>query len=141
MNEKLPVVFLISVAGLFSLGRVAYGHHSVQGYTQGAEARITVTGIVKVKEFRWTNPHTQLYLDETMENGEVRTWGFELNSLGNLTRREGGWRFNVLKPADKVVATFNPAVEGRLAGACLALELADGRRLVSGQGCGGFDNN
>jgi len=137
--KKLLVGACVTVAGSFALLGSAFAHHAVQGYTQGEEARITITG--KVKEFRWTNPHTALYVDEVRADGTVRTWGFEMNSPGNLVRRGGGWTHNVVKPGDAVTVTFNPAVEDRPAGACIALTLADGRELKSGQGCGGFDNN
>lgn len=139
MKKKLLAGACISISGCFALWGSAFAHHAVQGYTEGEEARITIAGTVK--EFRWANPHTQLYVDETLPTGEVRTWGFEMNSPGNLVRRGGGWKHNVVKPGDAVTATFNPAVEGRLAGACLALTLADGQELKSGQGCRGFDNN
>ena len=48
-----------------------------------------------VTNFRWANPHAQLYFDEE-KNGEVIHWAAEMNSPGVLTR--DGWTIRTVKP-------------------------------------------
>ena len=102
----------------------AFAHHgSALSYQMDKE--VTVKGVVT--NFRWANPHAQLYLDQTEANGNVIHWALEMNSPGVLIR--DGWSKATLKPGDAITVTLNPSRSGDPVGFCGAIVLPDGRRI------------
>lgn len=78
---------------LFVLGSIAisalttepaFAHHGFASYTHDV---ITVEGTVT--EFRFVNPHVQLFFDITNDQGEIEHWQGELTSPNKLAR--AGW--------------------------------------------------
>ena len=78
---------LISSAAFAHHGRAAYGEHMVK-----LDATVT--------EFKFINPHSQVYFDVTLENGEIQHWSGELTAPNKLAR--GGWTKNTLVPGSKI---------------------------------------
>jgi hypothetical protein len=86
---------------------------------------ITLTGTVK--EWRWMNPHTWLYLNVKDENGKDQEWAVEGRPPGILGR--AGWSATVLKPGDKVTVHASPAKNGEHTGIIARVTMADGTVL------------
>ena len=62
----------------------AFAHHSPIVFDRSREVRIE--GVVK--EFKWSMPHSWIQVDVKDENGEVATWGVEMNPASSLARSQ-----------------------------------------------------
>ncbi len=79
-----------------------------------------------VKEFQWTNPHAWIEVMVVTPEGP-KQYSIETRQP---PRAEGaGWKFNRLKPGDKVTVVMNPLRNGTPGGALVSATLADGRML------------
>jgi hypothetical protein len=105
-------------------------HHSFSMFDQTKP--ITLSGTVTA--FEWTNPHAYIEIDVPEEKGGVKHWSIELGSTSILL--QSGWKFNVLKKADKVTARISPLRNGQPGGLLIQVTLPDGRVLGNGPGRG-----
>ena len=84
---------------------------------------MTVTGVVK--EFRWTNPHSWLFV--TSDDGRETAWEIELGPINMLSRQ--GWTRSTFKPGDRVAVEIHPAHGGRPVGRLIGLkQLGEGNQ-------------
>ena len=70
---------------------------------------ITITGVVK--EFRWVNPHTWLYVSVDDGKGGKVEWAAEGRAPGVLLR--AGWSRSSLKSGETVTVYMSPAKDGK----------------------------
>ena len=92
-----------------------------------------------VREFRWTNPHTWIYLTVTDAAGKETEWRLEGTSLVVLARV--GWRANTLKGGERIEARIAPARNGDPEGVFSQVTLlATGQVLSGGLGAPGANN-
>ena len=103
----------------------ALAHHSYAMYEQ---REIKLQGTVKA--FEWTNPHIFIQVMAPDAKGNVVEWSLEGGGPGQLAR--GGWKFNSLKPGDKVTVGVAPLKDGRTGGGLIYVQKADGARLNGG---------
>jgi hypothetical protein len=101
----------------------AFAHHSNSAYQ--VDKIITLTGTVK--EWRWMNPHTWLYLTVKGEDGKEQEWAVEGRPPGILGR--AGWSATVLEPGDQVTVHASPSKNGAPAGIIARVTMADGTVL------------
>jgi hypothetical protein len=95
----------------------------------------TITLEGHVTAFEWTNPHAYIEMDVVIEDGqdrEARHWTVELGSPSILM--QSGWKYNDVKPGDRVSATVNPLRDGQPGGLLGRVTLPDGRELPNGPG-------
>jgi hypothetical protein len=87
---------------------------------------VTLTGTVT--EFRFANPHPQLYVDVKDESGKVTNWGCEI-AANPYQLMLSGWTkqrsLNALKPGTVVTVTAAPSRAGTPVG--VALKIVDER--------------
>jgi hypothetical protein len=76
----------------------AFAHHGRASYTADI-----ISLDATVTEFRFVNPHVQIYFDITNEDGETEHWQGELTAPNKLAR--GGWTKNTLQPGDLIRIT------------------------------------
>ena len=95
-------------------------HHAGTAFDMGQSE--TVTGIVK--EFRFVNPHTWIMLEVEEEDGTVRDYKFEGQSVSVLAR--SGWTRKTLQPGDRITVNFAPYRDERVGGEFRTVTLADG---------------
>ncbi|MFL2547104.1 MAG: DUF6152 family protein [Candidatus Rariloculaceae bacterium] len=88
---------LVGSAALAHHGRAAYGEHMVT-------LQATVT------EFKFINPHVQIYFDVTTDGGEVQQWQGELTAPNKLAR--GGWTKTTLVPGSEIQISGRQARNG-----------------------------
>ena len=100
----------------------AMSHHSNSAYQ--VDQVSSVTGIVR--EWKWTNPHTWLYL-AVEEKGEKVEWALEGRAPGILGR--AGWDRTILKPGEKVTVHMSRAKDGSRVGIIARVDKADGTIL------------
>lgn len=111
------------VAVVLSVASVpAVAHHSLAPYIR---TRADVL-IGKVKDFQWTNPHTELIVLVT-EGDKTVEWSFEGVSTSRLATAE--FKKDTLMPGDQVSVVYSPRRDGKPGGMFVAVTLADGRTL------------
>lgn len=110
--------------GLVALALLAasagvHGHHSFAIFD--ADNPRTLEGVVA--EFRWTNPHSWVFLRVTPADGRATVWEIEHGPINMLSRQ--GWTSTTLKPGDRVRIEVHPAHSGRPIGRFIGFEFAD----------------
>jgi hypothetical protein len=116
-------VELLAAAALAVSAIPALAHHSNSAYQ--VDQIITITGTVK--EWRWMNPHTWLYLTVKGEDGKAQEWAVEGRPPGILGR--AGWNSTVLEPGEVVTVHASPAKNGDPVGIIARVTKADGTVL------------
>lgn len=99
--------FILVAAGFAALlaGAGALAHHGRASYGENI-----VTLEATVTEFKFINPHAQVYFDVTAEDGEIQHWQAELTSPNKLAR--GGWTKTTLVPGLEVTISGRQARNG-----------------------------
>ncbi len=90
----------------FLWGGFAFAHHG--GAEWDTKAMTTVQGTIT--EFRFVNPHVQIYFDSKDNNGKVVHWSCEAPDPAMLVRQ--GWTRETLKAGDQVTFVGHPAKSG-----------------------------
>ena len=97
---RTKFLFLLTTAFLLSASALA--HHGRAVYSTDI-----ITLEATVTEFRFVNPHVQVYFDITTEAGKTEHWQGELTAPNKLAR--GGWTKNTLQPGDQIRITGRAA--------------------------------
>jgi hypothetical protein len=98
MRAKILVVIL-SVISVLIVSGPSFAHHGTAAYdTQNI---VTVKGTMT--DFRFINPHVQLFFEVKNDKGEVEKWQAELTAPNKLSR--AGWDKHTLKPGDSITAS------------------------------------
>jgi len=90
-KQALRILGVASLVIPFSAPVLA--HHGFASYS-----RDVVTVEAKVTEFRFINPHVQIFFDITNDAGEVEHWQGELTAPNKLAR--AGWTKTTFTPGD-----------------------------------------
>jgi uncharacterized protein DUF6152 len=123
---QIRVIALSVALAALASSTPAIAHHSNSAYE--VEKVITITGIVK--EWKWTNPHTWLYVTVDDDKGGKVEWAVEGRAPGVLGRV--GWDRSVLKPGEKVTIHMSPAKDGSHVGIIARVTKEDGTILSNG---------
>jgi hypothetical protein len=109
----------------------ARAHHSFAVYEPTVQ--IKLSGVVTT--FKWTNPHVYVEIDASdPKTGGTRHWLLECASTSILNR--AGWKFNMLKPGDKITVIVSPIRTGEPAALLKQVTLADGSKYSNGAAAG-----
>jgi hypothetical protein len=98
MKTKI-LALIMSVVAILIVSGPMFAHHGTAAYD--TKSAVTVKGTMT--EFRFINPHVQLYFDVKNEKGEVEKWQAELTAPNKLSR--AGWDKQTLKRGDSITAT------------------------------------
>jgi hypothetical protein len=98
MRAKI-FVLIMSVAAVLIASGPTFAHHGTAAYD--TKNIVTVKGTMT--DFRFINPHVQLYFDVKNDKGEVEKWQAELTAPNKLSR--AGWDKHTLKPGDSITAS------------------------------------
>jgi hypothetical protein len=125
------VLTLLSVtAGLLMIAAPMFAHHGT-GVSFESEKTITLTGTVT--EFRFANPHAQLFFDVKDNSGKVVNWGAEIESAYSLI--QAGWSKRrseeALKPGTVVTVTMFPGKSGNPVGLVSKILNTKGETLLT----------
>jgi hypothetical protein len=97
---RIKILFSIAVVLAFLVASAPLSaHHGTAAYD--TKNIVTVKGTMT--DFRFINPHVQLYFDVKNEKGEVEKWQAELTAPNKLAR--AGWDKYTLKPGDSITAS------------------------------------
>jgi hypothetical protein len=118
--------FIGMVAGgsALLLSAAALAHHS---FSAEFDANQPVTLEGTVKEFKWVNPHSWLYVNVPKKDGTVEEWAVEGGAPSALLRR--GWTKNTLPPGTKVVVNGFMAKDGSHRANARDITFPDGTKL------------
>jgi Family of unknown function (DUF6152) len=120
---RTRVAILAAVVTLTIPSLPVLAHHSNSFYQ--VDKVISLEGTVK--EWRWINPHSWLYMTVEGEDGKPQEWAVEARAPGILTR--AGWDRDILKPGERVQVYASPAKNGERIGIIARVTKADGTVL------------
>ena len=112
--------------------RIAFAHHGTNISYDRAKAW---TAKAVVTEFKYVNPHAQLYFDVTDDKGGVVHWSTELLPNPAQLIRNGWTRkrsVEALKPGTRIVVTVAPSRAGGINGLLLKVTTEGGEELLNG---------
>lgn len=121
-KDKLLVAFAMAVGFMGASGPM-FAHHGVGNVD--TSHLVTLQGIVT--EFEMINPHAQISLEVTNDNGKVEQWAIEASSPNTLHRF--GWDRNTIKPGDRVSVIGHRAKDGAQFMHLQKLILSNGKEL------------
>lgn len=122
MNAKLVTRFTL-VAAILLFSGAAFAHHGAAGYDSNKQTTLKGT----VTDFRFQNPHAQIFLDVRDSTGKVQNWILEAVGVATLSR--SGWTKSIIKPGDAITVTGNPAKNGSPSMRLTKVVLASGKEL------------
>jgi hypothetical protein len=105
---------------------LALAHHSFAMYDNEHQVKLAGT----VMGFDWNNPHVYIEFASSDEHGDTKSYTVECASPGILNRV--GWKFNMIKPGDKITVIIAPLKTGESGGLLKQITLADGRVFTNG---------
>ena len=115
---------LYAAVGLLAVG-ATWAHHSFAMYDSDHQVKLAGT----VMSFEWNNPHVYIEL-AAGDGGTAKTFTVECASPGILNRV--GWKFNMIKPGDKITVIVAPLKTGEPGGLLKQITLSDGRVFSNG---------
>jgi hypothetical protein len=128
MKNKIAVVILVTLG----LAIPVAAHH---GTNISYDHSRTLTFKGKVTEFRYANPHAQIFFDVTDESGAVQHWAGELTSPYNLA--QGGWTRKrsekELVPGTELTISLWPSKAGTTAGVVTKITNSKGEQILLGR--------
>jgi hypothetical protein len=117
----------LTLALTWAFAGPALAHHSFAMFDNEHQTKIEGT----VTDFEWTNPHVYIQLTIADPDGKARKYTVECANPGILNRV--GWKFNVVKPGDKLKLVVAPLRDNPVGGGLLhEMVLPDGRVLSNG---------
>lgn len=122
MNIKFAARFALTAA-LLLLSGAAFAHHGAAGYDSNKLTTLKGT----VTDFRFQNPHAQIFLDVKDSSGKVQNWILEAVGMATLSR--SGWTKSIMKPGDAITVTGNPSKNGSPSMRLTKVVLASGKEL------------
>ena len=128
--EKSAAVF--TAIGLLVLSMPLFAHHGTNISYDHAKP---ITLQAKVTEFRFLNPHAQIFFDVKDEKGNTVNWAGELTSPTNLAMN--GWSKKrseaELKPGTPITVTLAPSKVGTTVGVVLKILNEKGEQVLLGR--------
>ena len=123
---------LVPLCGALALGAsgLALAHHSFAMFDSAHQIKLAGT----VKSFEWSNPHVYIELDAMSADGTTKDYTVECANPGILNRI--GWKFNMIKPGDKITVIIAPLKTGEPGGLLKQVTLPDGRVFANGAPAG-----
>lgn len=122
VSRGRQVALAAIVAGALGFAGVAGAHHSFAMFD--TKKTLSIQGTVK--DFQWTDPHVWIDMIATTPEGPKL---YSIEAINLRVLKSSGWKFNTLKPGDKVTLVINPLRDGRPGGSLVKATLPDGRTL------------
>ena len=122
--KKLAIIVFMGVSiGLCMPGSVRAHHGGSVFFDMSKTTALHAT----VTEYRYRNPHLQIFFDAIDQDGELKHWTSEASSPTALRRR--GWTPDTLRPGDRITIIGNRAKGGATSMHLRKIILADGTEL------------
>src|SRR5437879_7026157 len=125
------MLVVLVISGLLIVSAPMSAHHGTNISYDRSKA-VTLKGAVT--EFRFANPHPQLYVDVTDTNGKVTNWGCEI-AANPYQLILSGWSkersLEALKAGTSVTVTLAPSRAGTPTGEMMKLFNEKGEELLA----------
>jgi hypothetical protein len=131
-RTRYVMISALVLATLVLAGAPAAAHHGTNISYDRSKAW---TAKAVVTEFKYVNPHAQLYFDVADDKGTVVHWSAELLPNPAQLIRNGWTRkrsVEVLAPGTKIVVTIAPSRAGGTTGLMLKVTDEKGEELLNG---------
>jgi len=130
--NKRATAVLCTMVGLIMLSIPVFAHH---GTNISYDHQHPITVKATVTEFRFANPHAQIYFDVKDEKGNIVHWSGELTNPSNLMH--AGWTKKrsekELPPGTPLTITMAPSKAGAHAGVVLKIINEKGEQVLLGR--------
>ena len=113
---------VVALSGSIGLQSVS-AHHSFALYDMTRSVEVDGS----VDKLEWSNPHCWLFIFVAGSDSATVSYGFEMSSVGEMTRR--GWKKLLVKPGDKIKVKYHPLRDGRNGGLMMSVTMADGQTI------------
>ena len=118
----LVIAFLLPSVPLFA-------HHGTAGsYDQNKVVKLNGT----VKEFRWRNPHSALFVEARDDSGKSQVYTLEMGSPNTLVKL--GYTRETFKPGDKLMVDMHPSFTNPTSGEALSREVVVNGKTIKQAG-------
>jgi uncharacterized protein DUF6152 len=104
-------------------------HHGTAASYDNSKT-VTIKGTVA--EYRFANPHVQIFVDVKDANGQTVHWGIEGSSVYYWSK--AGWNKDSLKIGTEVTVILNPSRAGTPYGVMQKLVMPDGKEMTFADG-------
>ena len=122
-----PLVVLAGALLMMGAAQASFAHHSFAAEFDIGRP-IELTGVVK--EMRFSNPHSWIYVTVKLASGELQEWAIEGAAPNALLRR--GWNKKSLPAGTEIRVRGYQARDRSLKAAGRDVVLSDGSRLFVG---------
>ena len=121
--KNWQVAILAVLAGSLLVSLPVSAHHGASPYdtTKLTTLKGTVT------EFKFINPHCEIFVDVKDASGKVENWIGELGGVTGLSRT--GWTKSLVKPGDQITLTGNRPRNGANALRLQKVVLSNGKEI------------
>jgi hypothetical protein len=109
--KNLLTITGVLVLGLLSATAPVFAHHGVAAYDNAKKTTLTGT----VTQFKFINPHCELFFDVKDADGNIQHWSMEAPPP-SMMKHSAGWYKDMVKPGDSVQVTLNAARNGAFVG-------------------------
>ncbi|HEY7300759.1 MAG TPA: DUF6152 family protein [Xanthobacteraceae bacterium] len=118
----------LAAAAFAAMGSSGAAHHSIAMFDQQHPIELVGT----VQEYRFSSPHTFIFLEVKNGSAAPVVWRLEGNSANSLTW--DGWSSRTLRAGDEVRLTIEPLRSGAAGGAWSTKKASfkDGSPIVAG---------
>jgi hypothetical protein len=123
---RASILAALALGASLPLAGPAAAHHSFAMFDNDHQVKMSGT----VTKFEWTNPHVYIHLQMPDASGAVKPYTVECANPGILNRV--GWKFNLIKPGDKLTMIIAPLRSGESGGLLKEVTLPDGRVFNNG---------
>ena len=122
---RLSLAIAVAVGALCVAAPIS-AHHSRAMFNVGKN--VTYRGVVK--DYRWQNPHSHIFVTVgagAADPSTVGTWTVEASAINIMISR--GWTPNTYKPGDPITVVAHPNMDGSTVVLLFYAIKADGTRL------------
>lgn len=136
MRDKWMKRMFVVALGLLVLSVPMFAHHGT-GISYDSKNPVTLKGTMT--EFRYANPHPQVFFDVTDAAGKVTHWAGEVAPTP-FTLQQNGWgksrSMEALKPGTPITITLGPSRVGAPIGVVIKILNDQGEEILRGGGRG-----
>ena len=130
MHNRAVAACLILIFSALSIP--LFAHHGTN-ISYDHSKTVVLKGVLT--EFRYSNPHAQIYFDVRDESGKVQHWAGELTSPYNLA--QGGWTRKrsekELTPGTELTISLWPSKAGTTTGVVTKITNSKGEQILLGR--------
>jgi hypothetical protein len=128
MATVRKLVVSLSLLASVLLGVSASAHHSTASYDRNNKVLIEGT----IKKFKWTNPHSWIFVEVPDDKGGSEEWALECGSIAQL--KNIGWTRELVNEGSKVKIIAIIARDGSKRGEVQTLFNQDGKQFKNAIG-------